>query len=195
MSTAIDCCNATVCGVAEGDECTLIDLPSKFDPAAFWSLFSGPLATASALTELLSFMYMNGMDMSTVAPTLSEYQISRLMQTHVTNLQVTDANLVTARAFGSQLLAHISDTIEQLTGAGGDEAVGAAERGDDGKNTGQNEEKHVPPSVGQITKGPLSSLPTDRLVYYAAHDINVYFIRVLLGLTWQVSVNNTRQQH
>jgi hypothetical protein len=177
--------------VAEGDECTLIDLPSKFDPAAFWSLFSGPLATASALTELLSFMYMNGMDMSTVAPTLSEYEISRLMQTHATNLQVTDANLVTARAFGSQLLAHISDTIEQLTGAGGDEAVGAAEEqweeGGDGKNTGQKEEKQVPPSVGQITKGPLSSLPTDRLVYYAAHDINVYFIRVLLGLTWQVS--------
>ena len=28
----------------------------------------------------------------------------------------------------------------------------------------------------------LKSKPSDRMVYYAGHDINIYFVRVLLGL-------------
>eukprot|EP01047_Picozoa_sp_COSAG01_P063151 COSAG01_NODE_8139_length_2908_cov_1.915628_2_plen_159_part_00 len=39
----------------------------------------------------------------------------------------------------------------------------------------------------------LKSKPTDKLVYYAGHDINIYFVRVLLGLSWLTESWNLNQ--
>lgn len=39
----------------------------------------------------------------------------------------------------------------------------------------------------------LKSKPSDRMVYYAGHDINIYFVRVLLGLNWLTESYNINQ--
>jgi len=155
LNSVIGCCNASVCG-SEG--CTLMDVVSKFNPAAFWSLYSGPLSTASALTEFLSLMYQNGMDTSVVAPGLDVHEISRLTAIHSRALRMTDSNLVTAQSFGSQLADHISRTIMQLASGAEDPT--------------------------------LRSKSTDNFVYYAAHDINLYFMRSILRLQWQTESYN-----
>lgn len=57
---------------------------------------------------------------------------------------------------------------------------------------------HLLATMEQITGGGssisgLQSRPTDRLVYYAGHDINIYFVRVLLGLNWLTESFNVNQ--
>jgi len=155
LNAAIGCCTASVCG-SEG--CTLMDIPSKFDPAAFWSLYSGPLSTASTLTELLSLMYQNGMDTSVVAPGLDMHEISRLTGTHARQLRITDSDFITAQSFGSQLADHISRTVMQLASG--------------------------------VDDPSLLSDASNNFVYYAAHDINLYFLRALLRLQWQTESYN-----
>eukprot|EP00947_MAST-08B_sp_MAST-8B-sp1_P005095 g5095.t1 len=202
LSTAIDCCNASVCESAQrgasppsssppprpgSSECTLMDLPSTFNPAAFWSLFSGPLATSSTLAELLCLAYQNNMDISGVAPGLDAYQLSRLMRAHAINLAITDSNLVTAQAFGSQLLAHIAATVRQLTsGSGG----GGGGGGDDNTNNSDDDGGRLKSFAALRSEVPLLSKPSDRVVYYAGHDINTYFLRVMLGLSWETASYN-----
>jgi hypothetical protein len=55
-------------------------------------------------------------------------------------------------------------------------------------------------TLEQLTEGPgsgaiagLRSRPTDKLVYYAGHDINIYFVRLLLGLNWLTESFNVNQ--
>eukprot|EP01063_Lacrimia_lanifica_P012696 TRINITY_DN19363_c0_g1_i1.p1 TRINITY_DN19363_c0_g1~~TRINITY_DN19363_c0_g1_i1.p1 ORF type:complete len:442 (+),score=92.43 TRINITY_DN19363_c0_g1_i1:42-1367(+) len=158
VSDAIDCCTPSVCGNTSSD-CDLTKVPTSFNSKAFWSLFTGPLSTAAALTEFLSLMYQNGMDVSTVAPGLDPYTLSRLMEVHALSLRVTDGNLITARSFASQLMNHISRTVAQLTGTGSPDPW-------------------------------LRARPSDNLVYYAGHDLNLYFIRDLLDLQWQTESYN-----
>jgi len=157
LNKAIGCCNASVCSGSDGT-CTLMDVKEAFDPAAFWALYSGPLETGGTIAEFLALAYQNGMDLSTVVPGLDEYALSRIMEVHAVALRTTDANLVTATSFGSQLLDFISRTIGQLTSGVNDPA--------------------------------LASAAEDEFVYLAAHDINLYFMRVILQLSWQTPSYN-----
>ena len=47
---------------------------------------------------------------------------------------------------------------------------------------------HAGATIDSLTSGRslagLHSSPADKLVYYAGHDINIYFVRMLLGLNW-----------
>ena len=81
------------------------------------------------------------MDTSVVVPGLDAYQISRLTKIHQLNMEVTDGNQWVARAFGSDLLAHLTATMQQL--------------------------------LHKTAVPGLRSKPTDKMVYYAGHDINV----------------------
>ena len=38
--------------------------------------------------------------------------------------------------------------------------------------------------AGSYSNPGVLSRPTDKMVYYAGHDLNIYFIRALLGLKW-----------
>jgi hypothetical protein len=69
-----------------------------------------------------------------------------------------------ARSFGSDLLLHLLATLVQLTEGPGSAAISG-----------------------------LQSRPTDKMVYYAGHDINIYYIRVLLGLNWLTESFNVNQ--
>ena len=125
------------------------------------------------------------MDTSTVVPGLDAYAIGRLTRVHQLNMEVTDGNSWVARAFGSDLLAHVTATMQQLF-----------------------YESEVP---------GLQSRPSDLMVYYAGHDINICepppqpprtistavplssmcrradFLRVLLGLSWLTESWNPNQ--
>jgi len=155
LNDAIGCCNASVCGA---EDCDLMKVKTSYNPVAFWSLFTSPLSVSSALTEALALMYQNGMDVDKVAPGLGKYSLSRLLDLHAINLRITDASLITAQAFGSQLLDHLLQTITQLT----------------------SENDVIAPSA-------LLSAASDNFVYYAAHDINIYFLASLLRLQWQTA--------
>jgi len=157
LNDATGCCNASVCN-ANDEQCTLMGIKEAFNPAAFWALFSGPLETGGTLAEFLALAYQNGMDLSAVVPGIDEYALSRLMEVHAVALRLTDANLVTATSFGSQLLDHISRTIGQLTSG--------------------------------VNDPTLASDAQDEFVYMAAHDINLYFVRVILQLSWQTPSYN-----
>ena len=56
---------------------------------------------------------------------------------------------------------------------------------------------HLLATIEQLTLGTphpgLASHPTDRLVYYAGHDINIYFLRNFLRLNWITQSWNQNQ--
>eukprot|EP00729_Bicosta_minor_P021438 gene21438-6745_t len=89
--------------------CTIMDVPSTWNPAAFWSLYSGPLSVASNLAEWVELMYLNNLDYKAlVGEGVTETEIASLYQVHQTNLDITADDIWTARSFGSDLLAHIA---------------------------------------------------------------------------------------
>jgi 4-phytase/acid phosphatase len=169
VNNALKCCQPAVClGEADGD-CSLMGVPMSWNPAAFWSLYSGPLAVGSSLAEWIQLMYLNNLDYTgLVGPAYDEEAISGLTKVHQTNLDITDDNSWTARSFGSDLLAHIVATAEQLF---------SESDGDHG----------APADSGLLSKA------TDKMVYYAGHDLNIYFIRALLGLKWVTKSFNPNQ--
>ena len=124
VSDALQCCQPSLCANhhatrgGSGAGCTLMQSPApKWNPVAFWSLYSGPLAIASNLGEWIQMMYLNNLDVSgLVGEAIGEdaSAISGLTEAHQANMDITDASLWTARSFSSDLLAHIVATIEQL---------------------------------------------------------------------------------
>jgi hypothetical protein len=145
LGDAIGCCTDAVCAGATtppaAGNCTLMDVgPAKYAQNNFWSLYNGTLDTASNLAEFVQLMYINNMDTDVVVPGLDAYQIGRLTRVHQLNMEVTDGNRWVARSFGSDLLAHLTATMQQLLHG-----------------------TKIP---------PLHSQPTDKLVYYAGHDIS-----------------------
>ena len=56
---------------------------------------------------------------------------------------------------------------------------------------------HLSATIEQLLGGAsnpsLKSKPNDKMVYYAGHDINIYFVRKLLGLQWLTESYNPNQ--
>jgi hypothetical protein len=173
VSEALKCCQPSVCSSSkevDGEECSLMGAPMAWNPVAFWSLYSGPLAIGSTLAEWIQLMYLNNLDyQGLVGTTIDEAAVSDLTRVHQLNLDITDDNVWTARSFGSDLLAHITATMDQLFS--------------------DSDASAVAPSDGS----GLLSKPTDKMVYYAGHDLNIYFIRALLGLKWVTKSFNPNQ--
>lgn len=145
LGEAIGCCTDVVCAGSVdppvAGNCTLMDVgAAKYSKSAFWSLYNGTLDSASNLVEFVQMLYLNNMDTGIVVPQLDRYQIGRLTRVHQLNMEVTAGNPWVARSFGSDLLAHLTATMQQLLHG---------------------------------TKIPsLRSKPTDKMVYYAGHDIS-----------------------
>lgn len=144
--------------------CTLLDVGQQsFHPEHYWSLYNGTLAVAASISEYLQLLYLNDMDTQAVAPGIGRQDIARLTQLHQQNMGLSSGTPWMAKSYGSDLLMHLLATMEQLTAS----------------------------SAGSISG--LQSRPTDRLVYYAGHDINIYFVRLLLGLNWLTESFNVNQ--
>jgi hypothetical protein len=144
--------------------CTLLDVGQQsFHPEHYWSLYNGTLAVAASIAEYLQLLYLNDMDTQVVAPGIGRQDIARLTQLHQLNMGLSSGTPWLAQSYGSDLLMHLLATMEQLTASGGGSISG------------------------------LQSRPTDKLVYYAGHDINIYFVRVLLGLNWLTESFNVNQ--
>eukprot|EP01043_Picozoa_sp_COSAG02_P030236 COSAG02_NODE_1922_length_10360_cov_38.101452_10_plen_85_part_00 len=77
-----------------------------------------------------------------------------LLRLHEESMNIADDDW-NAQNAGSEMLVHLAASFQQMV---------------DGPT--------APPIVG------LRSDPTDVLVYYAAHDINIYLLRKLLKLNW-----------
>ncbi|MDR3751328.1 MAG: histidine-type phosphatase [Terracidiphilus sp.] len=118
-----------------------------------------PLSAASSMVEDILLEYVDGKPLPEVgwgrvdAPTLH-----RLMPLHTKQFTFSTRLPVTARTQGSNLMAHILDTLEQ-----------AAQ---------QRQGKEAKPVPGAL--GPVGT----HLVYISGHDSNLCYIGGLLGLHW-----------
>jgi len=158
LSDAINCCRPVVCASAllflearDAAGCTLVAQPTTAWTGRFYQFYGGPFWSAASLSEYLQLLFLNNMSLSGVAPGLDHAQLSGLMLLHQGELDVTEDYTAT-QSFGSDLLAHLLATIQQLL-------------------------------LGRSIPG-LASRPGDRLVYYAGHDLNLYFLRNFLRLNW-----------
>ncbi len=171
LSDAIRCCQPAVCkpsgagsgNVVEAGEstatCDLMGMPTTWSDL-FYLFYRGPLSTAASLTEYLQLMYLNNLSLAEVAPTLDEERLSALLSLHQLGLGFTE-DVIATRAYGSDMLAVLLGTIEQL-------------------------------ALGKSVPG-LRSSPDDHLVYFAGHDINIYFLRTFLRLNWLTASWNANQ--
>jgi len=150
LSDVIKCCQPSVCNRTVGP-CSLIDMPTTW-VGNFWQFYDGPFFAGASLTEYLELVYLNNMSLAETAPGLDEFGLSRLVELHQENLDVTE-DYVATQSYGSDMLAHLLGTMEQLL-----------------------MDRHV--------EGFIKSRPSDKLVYYAGHDINIYFLRNFLRLNW-----------
>jgi hypothetical protein len=119
LNDAIGCCTDAVCAAATpppaAGNCTLMDVgAADYAKANFWSLYNGTLDSASNLAEFVQLLYLNNMPTDVVVPGLDAFHIGRLTRIHQLNMEITDGNRWVARSFGSDLLAHITATMQQL---------------------------------------------------------------------------------
>jgi 4-phytase/acid phosphatase len=118
-----------------------------------------PLATASTLVEDVLLEYVDDKPMSDVGwGRVDERMLRRLIPLHVKQFALTTRTPLSARTQGSNLMAHILDTLEQ-----------AAQPSRDGSA------KPIPGAIG-----PAGT----RLVYVSGHDTNLFNIGGLLNLHW-----------
>jgi 4-phytase/acid phosphatase len=138
----------------------ILNKPVDFKPGEWGWSARGPLMTASTLIEDLELEYMDAKPLSEVGwGRVDAATLHRLLPLHVKAFGLGLRTPLFARAEGSNLLAHILDTLLQAAeGTIGDP---------------------VPPEVvGAI--GP----PGTKLVYLSGHDSNLFTLGGLLGLHW-----------
>ncbi len=117
-----------------------------------------PLAAAPSLIEDFQLEYINGRPMPEVGwGRVDESAILRLLPLHVKGFALTTRTPLSARTRGSNLMAHILDTLEQAA-----------------------QTSPAQPVPGAL--GPAGA----RLVYISGHDSNLFNIGGLLNLHWTV---------
>jgi 4-phytase/acid phosphatase len=118
-----------------------------------------PLAAASSLVEDILLEYVDDKPMSDVGwGRVDERMLRRLLPLHVKQFGLTTRTPLSARTQGSNLMAHILDTLEQ----------GAQ----------PSHHQSARPVSGAI--GPVGT----HLVYISGHDSNLFEIAGLLNLHW-----------
>eukprot|EP00929_Paragymnodinium_shiwhaense_P005176 TRINITY_DN10679_c0_g2_i1.p1 TRINITY_DN10679_c0_g2~~TRINITY_DN10679_c0_g2_i1.p1 ORF type:complete len:530 (+),score=134.70 TRINITY_DN10679_c0_g2_i1:66-1655(+) len=167
MNDLLDCCKPELCektgNSSYGDKCTLMSLPTKWEGAKNY--------------------WEDFTGPLTVAAKLAEYiQLLYLngmdWQKLVPGMTVDD--LAMAMHMHEESMA-IADDYWNSVNAGSEMLV------------------HVAGTMEQAVNGnsaalkDLKSKPEDLLVYYAAHDINIYFLRRLLRLEWLTESFNPNQ--
>ena len=118
-----------------------------------------PLAAASSLIEDVLLEYTDDKPMSDVGwGRVDERGIRRFMPLHVKQFALTTRSPVSARTQGSNLMAHILDTLEQAA-----------------QPLHNPDAKPIPGAIGPVG---------GRLVYLSGHDSNLFEIGGLLDLHW-----------
>lgn len=149
LGDVLGCCAPELCNGQQN--CTLDKLPSAWDAKHWYTTWTGPFYAGKYFGEWFELTMLNGMDFA-----FGKLSVDKLMEltSFVTQYREFEFDLLAAKPFGSTLLAHISATLMQWTGA-----------------------KNMPP-------GALAHSAERKLVYYAAHDTNLKYVGELLGLKW-----------
>ncbi|KAI9989668.1 hypothetical protein PInf_019953 [Phytophthora infestans] len=158
------CCAESVCNIDEepgtsnltedSTTCDLFGIPTQWN-GAFYLPWKDTLSNVNYFSEWLLLQSLNNMSLPSQ---LSFEKILSLARIHETHMDLI-TNEVNSANFGATLLAHLTASFEQ--------------------NVMQ---KPLPVAKGE---GPhLLQGPDNRLLYYAAHDINLLYVRNLLRLQW-----------
>lgn len=164
VNDLLQCCAPSVCNINEhpnvtqsserSTTCDLFEIPTQWN-GAFYLPWKDTLSNADYFSEWLLLQSLNNMSLPSQ---LSFEKILSLAKIHETHMDLI-TNEVNSANFGATLLAHITASFEQ--------------------NVMQ---KPLPVAEGE---GPhLLQDPKNRLLYYAAHDINLLYVRNLLRLQW-----------
>uniref|UniRef100_A0AAV1SZD6 Acid phosphatase n=1 Tax=Peronospora matthiolae TaxID=2874970 RepID=A0AAV1SZD6_9STRA len=164
VNDVLQCCAASVCNLIEESAsinstqspttCDLFGIPTKWN-GAFYLPWRDTLSNADYFSEWLLLQSLNNMSLPSQ---LSFEKVLSLAKIHETHMDLI-TNEINSASFGGTLLAHLTASFEQ--------------------NVLQ---KTLPVAKGD---GPhLAQGPENRLLYYAAHDINLLYVRNLLRLQW-----------
>ncbi|KAF1334664.1 hypothetical protein FI667_g1595, partial [Globisporangium splendens] len=160
INDLLECCTPSVCSATSAaDEssnatCGLFDIPTQWN-GAFYAPWKDTLSTADYFSEFWLLQSLNNM---TLPAELSFEKVLALSRVHKKHMDLI-TNEVNSASFGATLLAHLTASFEQ-------NIMGTP----------------LPVAEGD---GPRIVQPPDnRFLYYAAHDINLLYVRNLLRLQW-----------
>ncbi|KAG6597882.1 uncharacterized protein IUM83_07692 [Phytophthora cinnamomi] len=164
VNELLQCCAPSVCNPNDGSDdgnasessatCDLFGIPTTWN-GAFYLPWKDTLSNTDYFSEWLLLQSLNNM---TLPSALTFEKVLSLAKIHETHMDLI-TNEVNSASFGTTLLAHLTASFEQ--------------------NILQ---RSLPVAKGE---GPhLLQGPDNRLLYYAAHDINLLYVRNLLRLQW-----------
>ena len=204
LNDAIDCCTPDVCRLAAetamggagisathapSANCTLMDIASYWEGRShYWEDFRGPLSVASNLIEYLQLMDLNGLDWQAVASGRRDARNGdgsgsggRRDGSGSGGSGGGRVGTASGGAMSAQELRGLMRMHERV--------MGIADDYWNAQHAGSELLVHMAATMLQMVEpaAPLPTLrssPSDRLVYYSGHDINVYLLRRLLNLNW-----------
>ncbi|KAL4144612.1 hypothetical protein PRNP1_013741 [Phytophthora ramorum] len=164
VNDLLQCCAASVCNIDEmpgdvdasesSEKCDLFGIPTQWN-GAFYLPWKDTLSNTDYFSEWLLLQSLNNMSLPSQLTFDKVLSLAKIHETHMDLI----TNEVNSASFGATLLAHLTASFEQ--------------------NILQ---KPLPVAKGE---GPhLLQGPDNRLLYYAAHDINLLYVRNLLRLQW-----------
>ncbi|CAI5740205.1 unnamed protein product [Hyaloperonospora brassicae] len=164
VNDLLQCCATSVCNLVEESAsmksaqssatCDLFGIPTTWN-GAFYMPWSDTLSNANYFSEWLLLQSLNNMSLPSQFSFETILSLAKIHETHMDLI----TNEINSASFGATLLAHLTASFEQ--------------------NILQ---KALPVAKGD---GPhLAQGPNNRLLYYAAHDINLLYVRNLLRLQW-----------
>jgi hypothetical protein len=97
LSAAIGCCKPIVCypnSTEPADDClSILRQPTEW-VGRFYQYYTGPFFSAAQLSEYIQLLYLNNMTYNETVPGLNEYEISRMVELHHDNLDITEVSRV-----------------------------------------------------------------------------------------------------
>ena len=109
LGEVLGCCDASLCGRAAGEPCSLEELPSGWDAKHWYTTFVGPMYAGKYFGEWIQLTMLNGMEFA-----WGKLSIEEVMElsAFVTQYRAFEFDLLAARPFGSALLTHIAATLQ-----------------------------------------------------------------------------------
>jgi hypothetical protein len=96
LSEEIGCCSPVVCypdSTNPPDDCnTLMRMPTQWE-GRFYQYYSGPFFAGAQISEYIQLLYLNNMSYNLVVPNWGQYEISRMVELHHDNLDITEVRL------------------------------------------------------------------------------------------------------
>ena len=156
ISALVGCCNASLCGGAEGGKkCTLAEIPNTWE-GGNWNTWSGGLQVAAWFAVTFQTQYLTGMP---VYANLTSDRISRLYRV-AQYYWSTYKNPINMNRFGGNLISFIAASLERAA-TGRDPTPG-----------------HV--LANATSRGKASFAHGPKLQWLMGHDVNVAFLREFL---------------